>query len=167
VQNPNHILQETQSRPRLAVRAEVLLEALPRLADLILVGLGDRVIDTVIRLVLRVELLQQVDEAPLEVSLRETELAGFLGCVDLFQPGLLLGISRWAGEVFETLAVFLVLALLAVAGLQADLVLPLVEVGDGVTAGINVGAVSLPVTHVYKYKQYPTQEVAVDSAFGR
>ena len=105
VQNPNRILQETQSRPRLAVRAEVLLEVYPRLVDLVLVGLGDRVIDTVIRLVLRVEPLLQVDEAPREVSLQETELACFLGCVDLFQPGLLLGIGRWAGEVFETLAV--------------------------------------------------------------
>jgi hypothetical protein len=38
----------------------------------------------------------------------------------------------------------------AVADLQADLVLPLVEVGDGVTAGINIGAVCVPVTHVYK-----------------
>jgi hypothetical protein len=53
VQNPNHILQETQSRPRLAVRAEVPLEAHPHLVDLVLVSLGDRVIDPVIRLVSR------------------------------------------------------------------------------------------------------------------
>lgn len=56
-----------------------MLGAHPRLVDLVLIGLGDRIVDTVIRLVPRVEPLQQIDEAPRKVSLRETELAGFLG----------------------------------------------------------------------------------------
>ncbi len=76
-------------------------------------------------------------------------MAGIIGSVDLVQPGLL-GIGRWAEEVFETLKIFLVLALLVVPDLQANLVVPLVEVGDWVTAGTNVGAVCVTVIHVNK-----------------